>query len=114
MKYIHVLIAAALLFACTQRQTLQSITDFSALLAPEPKDGGFRMQDYWVWSAPCIETTDFYLYASHWPKSVPFMQGYVFYSEIVRAVSKEPAGPYEFRDIALPVRGREFWGGRSC
>ena len=114
MKYIHFLIAAVLLFACTQTHTPETITDFSALLAPAPKDGGFKIQDYWVWGGSCIKGDDglYHLYASRWPKSVPFMQGYVFYSGIVHAVSSEPAGPYEFRDIALPVRGEEFWDGR--
>jgi hypothetical protein len=42
---------------------------------------------------------------------MPFYIGYVFQSEVVRAVSDTPEGPYEFAEVVLKKRGREYWDG---
>ena len=39
------------------------------------------------------------------------MGAWVTHSEIAHAVSNSPFGPFEFKDIALPVRGSAFWDG---
>ena len=50
------------------------------------------------------------MFASRWPKDVDF-GCWVTNSEVVRAVSDTPAGPYTFEEVVLPVRGREFFDG---
>jgi hypothetical protein len=84
-------------------------------LLPAPKNGGFRMEGYWVWCGSVIRGEDgrFHMFASRWPKFLPMHPGWLVASEIVRAVSDTPEGPYEFQEVVLPARGAEYWDGRA-
>jgi hypothetical protein len=72
------------------------------------------MDDFWVWGGSCIRGEDgrYNLFASRWPRRYPFFEGYIVASEVVRAVSDVPEGPYDFQEVVLPVRGEEHWDGR--
>lgn len=80
-----------------------------------PVGGGFQMEGYWVWCGSVIKGDDglFHMFASRWLKSLPFHPGWMVGSEVVHAVALKPEGPYQFKDVALPARGAEFWDGRS-
>lgn len=84
-------------------------------LLPAPRSGGFRMEGYWVWCGSVVKGEDgrFHLFASRWPKWLPMHPGWLVKSEVVRAVSDTPEGPYEFQEVVLPARGAEYWDGRS-
>ncbi|MDQ1912586.1 glycoside hydrolase family protein [Paenibacillus sp. GD4] len=84
-------------------------------LLPAPRNGGFRMEGYWVWCGSVVQGEDgrFHMFASRWPKRLPMHPGWLVASEIVRAVSDTPEGPYEFQEVVLPARGAEYWDGRS-
>lgn len=81
---------------------------------PVPVGGGFSMKDYWVWDGSAIRGDDgrYHLFASRWPNEYPFFNSYVTYSEIVRAVSDTPEGPYEFAGVVFEKRGPKAWDGR--
>ncbi|MBB6729444.1 glycoside hydrolase family protein [Cohnella zeiphila] len=83
-------------------------------MMPAPREGGFRMEGYWVWCGSVVKGEDgkYHMFASRWPKHLPMHPGWLVGSEIVRAVSDTPEGPYEFREVALPARGAEYWDGR--
>ena len=83
-------------------------------LLPAPRNGGFAMDDYWVWCGSAIKGEDgkYHLFASRWPKKYPFYWGYCYYSEIVRAVSDRPEGPFTFSEVVFPDRGASYWDGR--
>ncbi len=85
-------------------------------LKEAPVHGGLEMEDYWVWGSSVIKGDDgqYHMYASRWPKMLPFHPGWMIASEIVHAVSKVPEGPYQFKDVALGYRGAQYWDGRSC
>lgn len=87
-----------------------------ANLKEAPINGGFQMEDYWVWGSSVIKGDDgiYHMYASRWPKWLPFHPGWMVASEIVHATSDVPEGPYKFQDVALGVRGAQYWDGRSC
>lgn len=73
------------------------------------------MEDYWVWGASVVKGEEdgrYHMFASRWPKRYPFFNGYIFYSEVVRAVADTPEGPFEFQEVVLKTRGPEFWDGR--
>jgi len=72
------------------------------------------MEDFWVWGASVIKGEDgnYHMFASRWPKKYPFFVGYIFNSEIVRAVSDKPEGPFTFQKVVMKSRGSEFWDGR--
>ena len=48
-------------------------------LAASQKNGGFEMEDYWVWGASVIKGEDgkYHMFASRWPKDKPFFNGYI-------------------------------------
>jgi hypothetical protein len=94
---------------------LSSIRQLNEKLRPAPLQGGFRMEGYWVWCGSVIKGEDgrFHMFASRWPQTVPMHPGWILASEIVRAVSDTPEGPYEFQEIVLPARGAQYWDGRS-
>ncbi|HEY3416415.1 MAG TPA: glycoside hydrolase family protein [Armatimonadota bacterium] len=91
-----------------------TIPSFADRLLPAPVNGGFAMEDYWVWCGSAMRGEDgkYHLFASRWPRTYPFYQGYLLASEIVRAVADTPVGPYEFAEVVLPRRGESLWDGR--
>lgn len=84
-------------------------------IQPAVKGGGFAMKDYWVWCGSVIKAEDgkYHMFASRWPKKLPFHPGWMIASEIVQAVADKPEGPYQFLQVVLPARGAQYWDGRS-
>lgn len=82
-------------------------------ILPAPRNGGFAMDGYWVWCGSVIRGEDgrYHMFASRWPQSLPFFEGYLRASEVVRASADEPEGPYQFEEIVLPARGPRHWDG---
>jgi predicted GH43/DUF377 family glycosyl hydrolase len=82
-------------------------------LLPAPINGGFRMKDYWIWCGSVIEADGkYHMFASRWSKNVDFGPYWVTNSEIVRAESDTPEGPYTFKEVVLQPRGAEYWDGK--
>ncbi|MDG0813971.1 glycoside hydrolase family protein [Cohnella rhizosphaerae] len=83
---------------------------FRSRLLPMPKDGGFRMDGYYIWCGSVVKAEDgrYHMFASRWPVETGFPDGYRTHSEIVRAIAEKPEGPYTFVEVVL--RGR---GGRA-
>jgi hypothetical protein len=79
------------------------------------KAPSLEIENYWVWGSSVIQAEDgkYHIYASRFPKSLPFHPGWMVASEIVHGVSDVPQGPYKFNDISLPSRGAQYWDGRS-
>ena len=77
--------------------------------------GGFQMEGYWVWCPSVVKGDDglFHMFASRWPKRLPFHPGWMVASEVVHATSKTAEGPYKFSEVVLPARGPQFWDGRA-
>lgn len=94
----------------------QAQNNISGNFDKAPVDGGFQMEDFWVWGSSVIKGEDgkYHMYASRWSGFLPFHPGWMIDSEIVHAVSENPEGPYEFEDVALGARGAQYWDGRSC
>lgn len=93
--------------------TLTSGAFYDRIL-PAPVEGGFSMEDYWVWCGSVVHGEDglWHMFASRWPRVLPFFEGYLTHSEVVRATSPTPGGPYTFQEVVLPARGPGFWDGR--
>jgi hypothetical protein len=88
---------------------------FSDRLVPAPKNGGFRMDDYWVWCGSVVRSEDvrYHMFASRWPKALPMSPHWLFNSEIVRASSDTPEGPYQFEEVVFERRGPGWWDGMN-
>lgn len=91
-----------------------SSLDFQTLLMPAPLDGGYREPDYWIWCGSVIRGEDgrYHMFASRIPKEIHFSPHWLTNSEVVRAVSDTPEGPYSFADLVLPPRGPAYWDGQ--
>lgn len=89
---------------------------FAERILAIPEGGGFRMSDYWVWCGSVIRDDAglYHMFASRWSKKAPMFTGYVLSSEIVRAVSKTPEGPYHFVEKVLPSGRMDSWDGRMA
>jgi hypothetical protein len=86
---------------------------FIRRLRPAIPDGGFRLKGYWVWCGSVVRGEDgrYHMFASRWPKDLRFPH-WLTNSEVVRATSDRPEGPYEFAEVVLPARGETYWDGR--
>lgn len=74
-----------------------------------------EMEGYWVWGSSVVrdQLGKYHIYASRFPKSLPFHPGWMVASEIIHGVADAPQGPYRYSDVALPARGAQYWDGRS-
>ena len=72
-----------------------------------------KMDGYYVWCGSVIRGEDgrYHMFASRWKREHTFHPGWMTHSEVVRAVSDSPMGPFEFQEVVLPARGPEFWDG---
>lgn len=72
------------------------------------------MEHWWVWGGSVVRADDglYHMLVSRWPRDLPFFEGYKTHSQIAHAVARVPEGPYEFRGVALPPRGVQYWDGR--
>lgn len=83
---------------------------FRERLQPIPPKSGFMMDGYWVWGGSVIKVDSVYhLFASRWPKKNKFPDDYFRESEIVRATSQSPMGPYTFQEVVIGERDSSFW-----
>jgi hypothetical protein len=77
---------------------------------PVPVESGFKMEGYWVWGGSMVKVDSVYhLFASRWPKEAAFPDGYRNQSEIVRATSASPLGPFKFEEVVIGERDSSFW-----
>lgn len=84
--------------------------DLSALVKPVAPENIYSESDYYCWCNSIIKGDDgrYHMFYVRWPKEIGFL-GWLAHSEIARAVSDHPAGPYEFAGLVLPARGGESW-----
>jgi len=112
LKYAAVGSAGFLLPEDTVFGRIPSELSLPERMLPAPVKGGFSMDDYWVWDPSVVKGEDglYHMFASRWSREYGF-GNWVTNSEIVRAVSKTPAGPYTFEEVVLPARGNSFFDG---
>ncbi len=87
---------------------------FKKTLQAAPIDGGFQMEDYWVWDGSAIKGEDgrYHLFSSRWPKKYCMHPGWTFHSEIIRCSSDTPEGPYQFEEVVFERRDPHFFDAR--
>lgn len=88
--------------------------DFSSLLLPVPESAVLKDNAYFIWGASPIKGEDgkYHVFYSRWEKKYGFM-AWVTHSEIAHGVSDQLLGPYTFKDVALPARGKGYWDGTT-
>lgn len=89
-----------------------SINDFSKLLKPVPRTSLLAEDGYYIWGGSVVKGDDglYHMFYSRWLTEYGF-NAWVTHSEIAHAISQDPNGPFKFKNIALPARGKVYWDG---
>ena len=86
--------------------------DLAAMVQPVPGSAVFREPGFHIWDGSMIrdDSGKYHLFYSRWPSNLR-MRAWVSHSVVAHAVADSPMGPFRFKDIALSLRGKEFWDG---
>ncbi len=72
------------------------------------------LEGYYVWDCSVIYSGGkYHMFSSRWKEEYGFGWNWLFNSEIIHSVSDTPEGPYVFKNVALPRRGREYFDGMN-
>ncbi len=72
------------------------------------------MEDYYIWDCSVIFAQgQYHMFSSRWPKKYGFGCNWLFRSEIIHSVADRPEGPYQFKNVVLPPRGRQYFDGMN-
>jgi hypothetical protein len=84
-----------------QNPPFESMKNF---IQPAKKNGGFKMDEYFLWCPSVIKVGDTYhMFASAWPVQYG-IAGWTGHSKCIRATSKDLLGPYTFQEVVLEKR----------
>lgn len=73
-----------------------------------------ELEDYYVWDCSVVKADGrYHMFSSRWKKELGFGWNWLFNSEIIHCVSDTPQGPYEFQNVVLPRRGRQYFDGMN-
>lgn len=88
------------------------VPDVGRWLQPVPATAIFSDPNYEIWCGSVVESADgkFHLFYSRWPRRYGH-GGWINQSEIARAVSDSPLGPFRHVEVVLPARGDAYWDG---
>ena len=90
--------------------TSEKETSIRSRIQAVPKESGFRMDGYWVWGGSMIKADGkYHLFAARWVKGEKFPENYRNNSEIVRAISDNPLGPFTFEELIIAERDSMYW-----
>lgn len=111
---LTILFFAATLMSCNGEPTPQENITYEISLGAVPSTAFFSNGDnttWSVWGASVVKGDDnlYHMFYSRWPKGLGW--SWVVDSEIAHATSTSLYGPWEYHDIALPRRGKEYWDG---
>lgn len=70
----------------------------------------FKTEGYFNWGTSIIKGNDgkYHLFYSRWKKEYSFY-GWLTHSEVAHATSKNPDGPWKYKETALKNRGGKHW-----
>ncbi|MCG6190499.1 glycoside hydrolase family protein [Maribellus maritimus] len=88
--------------------------NIGVMVQPVSKLNKFIDSDYYIWGASVVKGEDgkYHMFYSRWKRELGFY-AWVTHSEIAYAVSDNVDGPFEFVNVTLPPRGKEFWDGTT-
>ena len=108
-KLLYLIFAALIVANCTQEKKADA--NFKIEFEKVPLSAKFENDSISIWGASLVKDDDglYHMFYSRWKKEL----GWVWetHSEIAHAVSESPFGPFTHKDVALPIRGAEYWDG---
>lgn len=73
-----------------------------------------QIDGYYVWDCSVIKSGGkYHMFSSRWKEEYGFGWNWLFNSEIIHSVADKPEGPYEFKRVVLPRRGRAYFDGMN-
>lgn len=86
--------------------------NIEAMLQPVPDTAKMVDPNFYIWGASMVRDEQglCHLLYSRWPREMGH-NAWLTHSEIAHAVADQPLGPYRHVDVALELRGAEFWDG---
>jgi hypothetical protein len=116
-KLVLIVMTIGLFALCATAQNKDVIPpgelNIQAMIRPIPLTAKFINDTSYIWCGTLVKSHldhKYHLFYSRWPRKYG-MAAWVTRSEVAHAVSDSPFGPFAFKDIALPVRGKEYWDG---
>lgn len=93
---------------------MATLLPFASRLLPAPITPAFADPDWWTWCGSAIRGDDgrIHLFASRWPRELPFFNGYLAASRIVHAVANQPLGPFVYQRDLWPASDSGRWDAR--
>ncbi len=84
---------------------------FSLTLGKPHSISKFEDDTWSIWGGSLIKGDDglYHMFYSRWEKKIGW--AWATDSEIAHAVSVSPFGPFTFKDVTLPPRGKQYWDG---
>ena len=116
MKKFVLLSVLGILLVCSsnaQTNIPPGELNLQPMLQPIPLPAKFINDTSFIWCGTMVKShidQKYHLFYSRWPRKLG-MNAWVTHSEVAHAVSDSPFGPFEYKSIALPVRGKEYWDG---
>jgi len=94
-----------------QQKTKSTTDSFTLDLGKPDLKSKFEDSIWSIWGGSMVKGNDglYHMFYSRWEKELGW--AWVTDSEIAHAVSSSPFGPFTFKDVALPTRGKEYWDG---
>lgn len=89
------------------------LPDFPRLIQPLREHSVFSDPDFNIWCGSVVEGDDgkFHMFYSRWPLSTGHL-AWASHSEVARAVSDSPYGPFKHVEVVLPERDAKYWDGK--
>ena len=82
---------------------------------PISSDNIFKTEGYFNWGTSITKGKDgkYHLFYSRWKKEYSFY-GWLTHSEVAHATSKNPSGPWTYKETVLKGRGDKYWDAISA
>lgn len=118
MKYLFFLILVSLFIGFSIPKKKITVPapgelDLKSKIQPVSRTAKFINDSSYIWCGSMTRSDKdkkYHLFYSRWNRNNGF-HSWVTHSEIAHAVSNSADGPFEFKDVALPPRGAEYWDG---
>ncbi|MUH35546.1 hypothetical protein D9O36_06825 [Zobellia amurskyensis] len=95
---------------CAVSQQNKDNLNINKMIEPLSEKDVFRDSVYYNWGGSIIkgENGQYHLFYSRWERKYSF-NGWLTFSEIARAESDNPSGPWKYRETVLKGRGKGHW-----
>ncbi|WP_157961117.1 glycoside hydrolase family protein [Lutibacter citreus] len=112
LKIIILILSIVSLISCKKDKNEQ--LNIGAMVKPALVSNTMIDPDYNIWGASVVKGDDnkYHMFYARWPKKLGHM-AWVTHSEIAYAVADKPEGPYNFVNVALAKRDKNYWDGTT-